>query len=88
LHPARLRCAEGNPSVLDALCAAHSGEVIQMSEGLRQREAPLIERESVAEDDPGDGEGGLRFVAKSTVHEIETLLMVQEEFVDAPVEVV
>src|SRR5918995_6079781 len=42
---ARLRFAEGNVAVLDALRPALGDEILQVCQGLRQREASFVERE-------------------------------------------
>src|ERR687893_569589 len=85
---ARLRFAEGNVAVLNALRPALGDEILQVRQGLRQCEASFVERERIAKDFSRDGERGPRLVAQGAVHEVEALLVVQEELIYAPVEVV
>src|ERR687893_1935265 len=68
---ARLRFAEGNVPVLDALCPTLGDEILQVRQSLRQCEAPLVERECVAKELPREGERGPRLVAQSALHEVE-----------------
>ena len=59
-----------------------------MREGLSEREAPFVDGQVVAEDNAGDFVWRLRIVLNRTANEVEPLLMMTQQLVDAAVEVV